>query len=144
MGQDAQDDSLCNQTPCAHCRTTQTETPLRPLSLLRGGAERLNLTNQLLTIENNNSSEKNVRMSGGDAAVAKFSDMIVQRLKEIKASDWKQGWTNGKGCFLGMPQNIAGRNYSGTNSFFLQMDTAMNGYPAPVYATFCAPVLGVL
>lgn len=87
-------------------------------------------------MENNNSSEKGVRLSGGDAAVAKFTEMMIQTLREVKASDWKQGWTNGKGAFLGMPQNIAGRNYSGTNSFFLQMDTAMNGYKAPVYATF--------
>lgn len=87
-------------------------------------------------MDNNNTAEKPVRMSGGDAAVAKFTEMMVARLKEVKASDWKQGWTNGKGCFLGMPQNIAGRNYSGTNSFFLQMDTAMNGYKMPVYLTF--------
>lgn len=87
-------------------------------------------------MDNNNTAEKPVKMSGGDAAVAKFTEMMVARLKEVKASDWKQGWTNGKGCFLGMPQNIAGRNYSGTNSFFLQMDTAMNGYKMPVYMTF--------
>lgn len=82
----------------------------------------------------NNTADGQERKSGGDLAVEKFSELVISRLKEIKASDWKQGWTNGKGTFLGMPQNIAGRNYSGTNSFFLQMDTAMNGYPAPVYA----------
>lgn len=87
-------------------------------------------------MDNNNTAEKPVKMSGGDAAVAKFTELMIARLKEVKASDWKQGWTNGKGCFLGMPQNIAGRNYSGTNSFFLQMDTAMNGYKMPVYMTF--------
>lgn len=83
-----------------------------------------------------NNTEKEKKLSGGDQVVARFTDMMVAKLKEIKASDWKQGWTNGKGCFLGMPQNIAGRNYSGTNSFFLQMDTAMNGYKMPVYMTF--------
>lgn len=87
-------------------------------------------------MDNKNTAEKPVKMSGGDQAVAKFTELMVARLKEVKASDWKQGWTNGKGCFLGMPQNIAGRNYSGTNSFFLQMDTAMNGYKMPVYMTF--------
>ena len=75
-------------------------------------------------------------MSGGEAAVSKFAEMFIQRMKEIKASDWKQGWTNGKGTMLGLPQNMSGRNYSGTNSFFLQMDTAMNGYKMPVYMTF--------
>lgn len=87
-------------------------------------------------MDNKNTAEKPVKMSGGDQAVAKFTELMIARLKEVKASDWKQGWTNGKGCFLGMPQNIAGRNYSGTNSFFLQMDTAMNGYKMPVYMTF--------
>lgn len=86
-------------------------------------------------MDNNKPSEGH-RMNSGDSAIQKFTDMMISRMKAIKASDWKQGWTNGKGCFLGMPQNIAGRNYSGTNSFFLQMDTAMNGYKMPVYMTF--------
>lgn len=74
--------------------------------------------------------------SSGDKAAQKFSEMMIERLNSIKASDWKQGWTNGKGMSLGMPQNLSGRNYSGTNSFFLQMDTATNGYDMPVYMTF--------
>lgn len=76
------------------------------------------------------------KQTSGDVVIAKFTDMVIQRLKEVKASDWKKGWTNGKGAFLGAPMNIAGRNYSGSNSFFLQMDTAMNGYKVPVYMTF--------
>jgi antirestriction protein ArdC len=84
-------------------------------------------------MDNNKDTRK---MSGGEAAVSKFAEMFLQRMKEIKASDWKQGWTNGKGTMLGLPQNMSGRNYSGTNSFFLQMDTAMNGYKMPVYMTF--------
>lgn len=76
------------------------------------------------------------KMSSGDQVIAKFTEMIIARLKAVKASDWKQGWTNGKGAFLGAPMNIAGRNYSGSNSFFLQMDTAMNGHKVPVYLTF--------
>ena len=84
-------------------------------------------------MDNNKDTRK---MSGGEAAVSKFAEMFIQRMKEIKASDWKQGWTNGKGTMLGLPQNMSGRNYSGTNSFFLQMDTAMNGYKMPVYMTF--------
>ncbi|MFW5601362.1 MAG: ArdC family protein, partial [Prevotella sp.] len=62
--------------------------------------------------------------SGGEKAVEKFTEMMVERMQSMKASDWRQGWTNGKGTMLGMPQNLSGRNYSGTNSFFLQMDTA--------------------
>lgn len=87
-------------------------------------------------MDNNNATEKEFRKSGGDQALNRFTSMMISTMKSIKASDWKQGWTNGKGAFLGLPQNMSGRNYSGTNSFFLQMDTAMNGYPAPVYGTF--------
>ena len=76
------------------------------------------------------------RKNSGEKAIEKFSQQVIDRLQSIKASDWKQGWTNGKGTMLGMPQNLNGRNYSGTNSFFLQMDTAMNGYKTPVYMTF--------
>lgn len=86
----------------------------------------------------NNISNKTSQgfVSSGDKAVEKFSEMMIERLQSIKASDWKQGWTNGKGMALGMPQNLSGRNYSGTNSFFLQMDTATKGYDMPVYMTF--------
>ena len=82
--------------------------------------------------------EKSARdfKSGGEKAVEKFTEMMVERMQSMKASDWRQGWTNGKGTMLGMPQNLSGRNYSGTNSFFLQMDTAMNAYRTPVYMTF--------
>ena len=82
--------------------------------------------------------EKSARdfKSGGEKAVEKFTEMMVERMQSMKASDWRQGWTNGKGTMLGMPQNLSGRNYSGTNSFFLQMETAMNAYRTPVYMTF--------
>ena len=74
--------------------------------------------------------------NSGDKAIDKFCSLMIERMKSMKASDWRQGWTNGKGTMLGMPQNLSGRNYSGTNSFFLQMDTAMNAYRTPVYMTF--------
>ena len=35
-----------------------------------------------------------------------------------------------------LPQNVGGRNYSGSNSFFLQLQTAAKGYELPVYLTF--------
>ena len=85
---------------------------------------------------NNKPKDGQERKNSGEKAIEKFSQQVIDRLQSIKASDWKQGWTNGKGTMLGMPQNLNGRNYSGTNSFFLQMDTAMNGYKTPVYMTF--------
>ena len=88
-------------------------------------------------MENNTKSKgSQERKSSGDRAVDRFCEMMIDRIRDMKASDWKQGWTNGRGTMMGMPQNMSGRNYSGTNSFFLQMDTAMNGYRTPVYMTF--------
>ena len=87
-------------------------------------------------MDNNKPKDNQERKGSGEKAIERFSQQVIERLQSIKASDWKQGWTNGKGTMLGMPQNLNGRNYSGTNSFFLQMDTAMNGYKAPVYLTF--------
>jgi antirestriction protein ArdC len=89
-------------------------------------------------MENKDSKSKKGQeyKSSGDKAIDRFCSLMIDRMKAMKASDWRQGWTNGKGTMLGMPQNLSGRNYSGTNSFFLQMDTAMNAYRTPVYMTF--------
>jgi len=72
--------------------------------------------------------------SKGQKAIEKFTEMMISRMESMKAGDWKKGWIDG--AVYGMPQNISGRNYSGSNSFFLQMDTAMKGYKTPVYMTF--------
>ena len=74
--------------------------------------------------------------NSGDKAIDKFCSLMIERMQSMKASDWRQGWTNGKGTMLGMPQNLSGRNYSEPNAFCLQMDTAMNAYRTPVYMTF--------
>ena len=87
-------------------------------------------------MENKDSKKGTDYKNSGDKAIDKFCSLMIERMQSMKASDWRQGWTNGKGTMLGMPQNLSGRNYSGTNSFFLQMDTAMNAYRTPVYMTF--------
>ena len=74
--------------------------------------------------------------SAGDRAADKFSTMMIESLKRMKASDWKQGWVGSNGHTHGLPQNVQGRVYNGTNSFFLQMDTAMHGYKLPGYMTY--------
>lgn len=73
--------------------------------------------------------------SKGQKAVDKFTEMMISRMESMKAGDWRKGWIDGSASY-GMPQNISGRNYSGSNSFFLQMDSAMHGYKTPVYLTF--------
>lgn len=78
---------------------------------------------------------KSNSQSSSDKAVEAFAAMIISRLEEVKASEWKKGWIGGNG-YQGMPQNMNGRTYSGTNSLFLFMHTAMNNYAAPIYLTF--------
>ena len=74
------------------------------------------------------------RKSSGQKAVERFTEMMIGRMEAMKASDWKKGWIDGE--IYGLPQNISGRCYSGTNSLFLQMHAAMNGFSTPVYMTF--------
>lgn len=69
-----------------------------------------------------------------DAALQRFSDMLIKRMEEMKL-DWHKGWTGGKAAF-GLPQNISGRTYEGSNAFLLFLHTSQNNYKAPVYMTF--------
>ena len=68
-------------------------------------------------------------------AIEKFADMMIARMEEMKESHWKKGWIDGTGGY-GLPQNIASGTLNGGNSFFLQLDTAINGYKMPLYMTF--------
>jgi len=72
----------------------------------------------------------------GQVALDRFAEMMIDRMEQMKDSDWKQGWIGGANGYAGLPQNVGGRNYSGSNSFFLQLHTAAKGYQLPVYLTF--------
>lgn len=72
----------------------------------------------------------------GQVALDRFAEMMIDRMEQMKSSDWKQGWIGGANGYSGLPQNVGGRNYSGSNSFFLQLHTAAKGYQLPVYLTF--------
>lgn len=74
--------------------------------------------------------------NSGQQALERFVQMMIERMEQMKASDWKQGWIGGASGYAGLPQNVSGRNYSGSNSFFLQLHTAAQGYQLPVYLTF--------
>lgn len=73
--------------------------------------------------------------NSGQTALDRFAEMMVERMERMKDSDWKQGWIGGARS-AGLPQNILGRNYSGSNSFFLQLYSAQQGYELPVFLTF--------
>ena len=74
--------------------------------------------------------------NAGQVALDRFAEMMIERMEQMKSSDWKQGWIGGANGLAGLPQNVGGRNYSGSNSFFLQLQTAAKGYQLPVYLTF--------
>ena len=72
----------------------------------------------------------------GQAALERFTAMMIERMQQMKETGWKKGWIGGESGYAGLPQNVGGRNYSGSNSFFLQLHTAAMGYQLPVYLTF--------
>lgn len=78
----------------------------------------------------------NTSGNAGQVAIDRFAEMMIARMEQMKASDWKKGWIGGTSGFAGLPQNVGDRNYSGSNSFFLQLQTAAQGYRLPVYLTF--------
>lgn len=83
-----------------------------------------------------NFPSSNGTAGAGQLALDRFAEMMIERMEQMKASDWKQGWIGGGSGYAGLPQNVGGRNYSGSNSFFLQLQTAAKGYELPVYLTF--------
>lgn len=70
-----------------------------------------------------------------DNALQKFSDMLIARMEQMKESNWKKGWTDGRTAQFGLPQNLVGRPYTGSNAFLCQIHTTMEHYRMPVYLT---------
>lgn len=78
--------------------------------------------------------QKTKEPSKVDAALQRFAEMLIKRMEEMQ-KDWHKGWLGG-GSMFGLPQNISGRTYEGSNAFLLFLHTAENGYKAPVYMTY--------
>lgn len=78
--------------------------------------------------------QKTKEPSKVDAALQRFAEMLIKRMEEMQ-KDWHKGWICG-GSMFGLPQNISGRTYEGSNAFLLFLHTAENGYKAPVYMTY--------
>lgn len=70
-----------------------------------------------------------------DNVLQKFSDMLIARMEQMKESKWKKGWTDGRTAQFGLPQNLVGRPYTGSNAFLCQIHTTMEHYRMPVYLT---------
>lgn len=78
--------------------------------------------------------QKTKEPSKVDAALQRFAEMLIKRMEEMQ-KDWHKGWIGG-GSMFGLPLNISGRTYEGSNAFLLFLHTASNGYKAPVYMTY--------
>ncbi len=68
-----------------------------------------------------------------EKVLEKFATMIIARMEQMKSGDWKQGWIGR--TYGGSPVNIDGRNYNGSNTFWLMLDCSMNSYEFPIYCT---------
>lgn len=79
-------------------------------------------------------TQKTKEPSKVDAALQRFAEMLIKRMEEMQ-KDWHKGWIGG-GSRFGLPQNISGRTYEGSNAFLLFLHTAEKGYKAPVYMTY--------
>lgn len=68
-----------------------------------------------------------------EKVLEQFATMIIARMEQMQSGDWKKGWIGRS--YGGSPVNIDGRNYSGSNTFFLLLDCALRGYSYPIYCT---------
>ena len=63
---------------------------------------------------------ENSAKSQSEKAVELFTEMMIDRMEVMKSGGWEKGWIAGN-AVGGLPQNVTGRNYSGSNSFFLEL-----------------------
>ena len=73
--------------------------------------------------------------SYSDVVIQQFADMMIKRMEDMKESNWKKGWMDGRGD-AGFPRNaLTGRQYNGINSFMLMYDTIKHEYTTSMYLT---------
>lgn len=88
----------------------------------------------IMTKEELNAEKKERAEARINSALQTFADMIIARMETIEASNWKKGWTDGE-AMIGLPQNVTGRVYTGSNAFLCQLHTMKKNYKVPVYFT---------
>lgn len=79
----------------------------------------------------NKSSDSPIQKSQGQQILERFTNLLIQRMDEMSSAQWVKAWIPA-GC-VGMPCNLSGRGYSGFNTFFLQLLSAVKGYDTPVF-----------
>ena len=88
----------------------------------------------IMTREELNAEKKERAEARINSVLQTFADMIIARMETIEASNWKKGWTDGE-AMIGLPQNVTGRVYTGSNAFLCQLHTMKKNYKVPVYFT---------
>ena len=80
----------------------------------------------------------NTSGNAGQVAIDRFAEMMIARMEQMKASDWKKGWIGGASGFAGLPQNVGGRRAARDfpTPSFSSCRLAAQGYQLPVYLTF--------
>ncbi len=69
-----------------------------------------------------------------NSALKRYGELMVEKMKSVAASDWKQPWISPK--FTAPAESLYGNEYRGKNQVLLSFLSEMEGYQAPVYATF--------
>lgn len=82
-----------------------------------------------------NNASSSASSSYSDAVIQQFADMMIKRMEDMKESNWKKGWMDGRGD-AGFPRNaLTGRQYNGINPFMLMYDTIKHEYTTSMYLT---------
>ncbi|MCF0256582.1 MAG: DUF1738 domain-containing protein, partial [Bacteroides heparinolyticus] len=69
-----------------------------------------------------------------NAALKQYADLMIEKIKQVTASDWKQPWFSSN--FKGFPQNLSGNGYNNFNKLLLYFMCDKYSYQTPVFATF--------
>lgn len=81
-------------------------------------------------------ANKNGEPTRAEKALQAFVDQLVERMEDASRDlSWTKGWIGGSKRFLGLPQNIKGNTYLGSNALMLQLHTMSKGYNMPVFMT---------
>ena len=66
-------------------------------------------------------------------AISSFVELMVQKIESLEKSGWTKPWLD---TYKGLPQNLSGVPYRGSNALLLLLDMSVKGYELPVYTTF--------
>ena len=68
------------------------------------------------------------------SAIDRFAEMMIARMEQMKASDWKKGWIGSASILYRRTWEAATSRVPTPSSS--QLQTAAQGYRLPVYLTF--------